>query len=109
MASLWPVPIMLAWMKLRFGLLSPELPFSLPLFGNQPSMVFWFILFYIPLRMFSNKTITRWQLRRAEAQGQASDKFEISPKASSEVSSEASAGVCPEADSPPAPSKADKP
>ena len=67
-ASLWPVPIMLAWMKLRFGLISPELPFSLPLFGNQPSMVFWFILFYIPLRMFCNKNITRWQLRRAEAQ-----------------------------------------
>ena len=57
-------------MKLRFGLISPELPFSLPLFGNQPSMVFWFILFYIPLRMFSNKTITRWQLRRGEALGQ---------------------------------------
>ena len=37
-ASLWPVPIVLAWMKLRFGLISPELPFSLPLFGNQPSM-----------------------------------------------------------------------
>ena len=69
-ASLWPVPIVLAWMKLRFGLISPELPFSLPLFGNQPSMVFWFILFYIPLRMFSNKTITRWQLQRAEAQAQ---------------------------------------
>ena len=72
-ASLWPVPIMLAWMKLRFGLISPELPFSLPLFGNQPSMVFWFILFYIPLRMFSNKTITRWQLRRGGAQGQTQD------------------------------------
>lgn len=70
-ASLWPVPIVLAWMKLRFGLISPELPFSLPLFGNQPSMVFWFILFYIPLRMFSNKTITRWQLHRAEAQAHA--------------------------------------
>ena len=69
-ASLWPVPIVLAWMKLRFGLISPELPFALPLFGNQPSMVFWFILFYIPLRMFSNKTITRWQLRWGEAQGQ---------------------------------------
>jgi len=69
-ASLWPVPIVLAWMKLRFGLISPELPFSLPLFGNQPSMVFWFILFYIPLRMFSNRTITRWQLGRAAAPAQ---------------------------------------
>ena len=66
-ASLWPVPIMLAWMQLRFGMISPELPFSLPLFGNQPSMVFWFILFYIPLRMFSTKTIMRWQLRSGAA------------------------------------------
>ena len=104
-ASLWPVPIVLAWMKLRFGLVSPELPFSLPLFGNQPSMVFWFILFYIPLRMFSNKTITRWQLRRAEAQGNAPDTFEISPKAPCESSQASHA----EADSQPTPSKMDKP
>jgi hypothetical protein len=59
-ASLWPAPIVLAWMQMRFGLVSPELPFALPLFGNQPSMVFWFILFYIPLRMYSSKAITRW-------------------------------------------------
>ena len=104
-ASLWPVPIVLAWMKLRFGLVSPELPFSLPLFGNQPSMVFWFILFYIPLRMFSNKTITRWLLRRAEAQGKAPDTFEISPKAPCESSQASHA----EADSQPTPNKVDKP
>ena len=104
-ASLWSVPIVLAWMKLRFGLVSPELPISLPLFGNQPSMVFWFILFYIPLRMFSNKTITRWQLRRAEAQGNAPDTFEISPKAPCESSQASHA----EADSQPTPSKMDKP
>ena len=69
-ASLWPVPIVFAWMQLRFGSISPELPFTLPFFGNQPSMVFWFILFYIPLRMFSSKTITRWQLRRAAAKAE---------------------------------------
>ena len=87
------------------GLVSPELPFSLPLFGNQPSMVFWFILFYIPLRMFSNKTITRWLLRRAEAQGKAPDTFEISPKAPCESSQASHA----EADSQPTPNKVDKP
>lgn len=70
-ASLWPAPIMLAWMQLRFGTVSPELPFSLPLFGNQPSMVFWFILFYIPLRMYSNKAITRWQLRNGAGPSEA--------------------------------------
>lgn len=92
-ASLWPVPIVLAWMKLRFGLISPELPFSLPLFGNQPGMVFWFILFYIPLRMFSNKTITRWQLRRADAQPQTQPFATAEASASSESGAENSSGA----------------
>ena len=65
-ASLWPVPIVLAWMKLRFGLISPELPFSLPLFGNQPGMVFWFLLYYIPLRMYFSKVCRKLQLRKRE-------------------------------------------
>jgi len=66
-ASLWPVPIMLAWMQMRFGMVSPVLPFSLPLFGNQPSMVFWFVILYIPLRMYSSRGITRWQQRHGVA------------------------------------------
>lgn len=59
-ASLWPVPIALAWMQMRFGPAGPELPFVLPLFGNRPGMVFWFVLSYIPLRMCSGKIIARW-------------------------------------------------
>ena len=54
-ASLWPVPLTLAWMQLRFGEVSPVLPFSLPLFGNKPGMVFWFLILYIPLRMLSTR------------------------------------------------------
>ena len=112
-ASLWPVPIVLAWMKLRFGLISPELPFSLPLFGNQPSMVFWFILFYIPLRMFSNKTITRWQLRRGGAQALAPEapirSSEVSPETVPGTLSDAKLTTQPEAESQPATSKVDKP
>ena len=65
-ASLWPVPIVFAWMQLRFGLLSPVLPFDLPLFGNQPGMVFWFLLYYIPLRMYFSKVWRKLQLRKRE-------------------------------------------
>lgn len=50
-ASLWPVPFMLAWMQMRFGAASLELPFALPLLGDKPSFVFWFLLCYIPLRV----------------------------------------------------------
>ena len=62
-ASLWPVPLILAWMQLRFGETSPVLPFSLPLFGNKPGMVFWFLILYIPLRMLCTRVWRR--LRRS--------------------------------------------
>ena len=65
-ASIWPVPIIFAWMHLRFGDLSPVLPFNLPLFGNQPGMVFWFILYYIPLRMYFSRVWRKLQLRKRE-------------------------------------------
>lgn len=53
--SIWPVPIALAWMALRFQEIGPTLPFSLPLLGKSPGMVFWFLLCYIPLRMLCNR------------------------------------------------------
>ena len=65
-ASLWPIPIMFAWVKLRFGLLSPVLPFELPLFGNQPGMIFWFLLWYIPLRLYFSRVWRKLQLRKRE-------------------------------------------
>lgn len=56
-ASLWPVPFALAWMQWRFGSVSPELPFSLPGLGAQPGVVFWFLLWYIPLRMLCGRLL----------------------------------------------------
>ena len=56
-ASLWPVPLALAWMQLRFAAVSPELPFSLPLLGQAPGFVFWFLLCYIPLRMLCSRAL----------------------------------------------------
>lgn len=57
LASLWPVPLVLAWMQLRFLEASPALPFALPLFGEQPGYVFWFILCYIPARMLLGRCL----------------------------------------------------
>lgn len=58
LASLWPVPPLLAWMQLRFLEASPALPFSLPLFGAQPGYVFWFILCYIPARLLLGRCLS---------------------------------------------------
>ena len=56
-ASLWPVPPVLAWMQPRFLEASPTLPFALPLFGAQPGYVFWFILCYIPARLLVGRCL----------------------------------------------------
>lgn len=56
-ASLWPVPLALAWMQMRFAAAGPELPFALPLLGAQPGFVFWFLLGYIPLRMLLGRLL----------------------------------------------------
>ena len=56
-ASLWPVPLALAWMQARFGTVSPSLPFSLPLLGPEPGFVFWFVLAYIPLRLLLGRLV----------------------------------------------------
>lgn len=53
--SLWPVPMALAWMGLRFQDIALSLPFALPLLGKNPSMLFWFLLCYIPLRMLCTR------------------------------------------------------
>lgn len=66
-ASLWPVPLILAWMHLRFGPVAPNLPFSLPFLGNNANVIFWFLLCYIPLRVAHTAllhrlfTLLRWR------------------------------------------------
>ena len=57
--SLWPVPFAMAWLSLRFAQSSPELPFALPLLGQQPGLMFWFLLCYIPLRMLVGTVFNR--------------------------------------------------
>lgn len=54
--SLWPVPFALAWFTMRFGSAElPSLPFSLPVMGDKPSLLFWFLVLYIPARLFVGK------------------------------------------------------
>lgn len=55
MISIWPVPIALAWMSFRFKEIGPTLPFPLPLLGENPGMIFWFLICYIPLRMLCSR------------------------------------------------------
>lgn len=57
--SVWPLPFALAWMQLRFGQATPSLPWALPLLGKTPGLVFYFLLLYIPLRVFYSKIMIR--------------------------------------------------
>lgn len=57
--SVWPLPFALAWMQLRFGQATPVLPWSLPLLGKTPGIVFYFLLLYIPIRVFYSKVMAR--------------------------------------------------
>ncbi len=42
--SIIPLPFALAWMDMRFAGATPELPWDAPLIGQQPSILFWFLL-----------------------------------------------------------------
>ncbi len=56
-ASLWPVPLALGWLQLRFsGVLFP-LPLNLPGLGNSVGYAFIFIPLYILVRILVGKMI----------------------------------------------------
>lgn len=57
--SVIPLPFALAWMDMRFAGATPELPWDAPLIGQQPSIVFWFLLLYIPLRITYANVMSR--------------------------------------------------
>ncbi len=57
--SIIPLPFALAWMDMRFAGATPELPWDAPLIGQQPSIVFWFLLLYIPLRITYANVMSR--------------------------------------------------
>lgn len=54
-ASLWPLPLALAWLQLRFASVDFPLPVTLPLIGNSVSYPFIFIPLYILMRIVIGK------------------------------------------------------
>jgi hypothetical protein len=54
-ASLWPLPLALAWLQLRFGSVDFPLPVTLPVIGNSVSYPFIFIPLYILARILLGK------------------------------------------------------
>lgn len=50
-ASLWPLPLALAWLQMRFSSVDFPLPVTLPLIGNSVGYAFVFIPLYILVRI----------------------------------------------------------
>lgn len=54
-ASLWPLPLALGWLQMRFAAVDFPLPVSLPLTGNTVGYAFIFIPLYILVRIVLSK------------------------------------------------------
>jgi len=54
-ASLWPLPLALAWLQMRFSSVDFPLPVNLPLIGKSVGYVFIFIPLYILVRILLSK------------------------------------------------------
>ena len=50
-ASLWPLPLALAWLQMRFAAVDFPLPITLPMVGNSVGYAFIFIPLYILMRI----------------------------------------------------------
>jgi len=62
--SIWPLPFALAWMELRFGGISLELPFAIPGLGKGVFYPFFFIPIYIAVRITYGKLMCRFPFYR---------------------------------------------
>ena len=58
--SIWPLPFALAWLQLRFAEAPLELPWRLPLLGQQIPYLASFILLYIGCRICYSNLMRRW-------------------------------------------------
>ncbi len=56
-ASLWPIPLALGWLQLRFSEVRFPLPFHLPYVGDSVGYVFVFIPLYVLVRILVGKLI----------------------------------------------------
>ncbi len=62
-ASLWPLPLALAWLQMRFSSIDFPIPVTLPLIGNSVGYAFIFIPLYILVRI----TLGKLRFRRAQS------------------------------------------
>ncbi len=58
-SSLWPVPLALAWLEMRFSSVNFPFPLNLPFTGGTVNYVFIFLLVYICTRIMFNDLIKR--------------------------------------------------
>lgn len=68
-AVLWPVPLAMAWLRLRFADLRFQLPFSLPGLGDKVSALFVYILLYIFSRILLHRLRVFRQYRMGKERG----------------------------------------
>lgn len=65
-ASLWPVPLALGWLQLRFSEVRFPLPLDIPLMRHGVGYAFVFIPLYILVRILVAKGVNRMSLFRKE-------------------------------------------
>ncbi len=58
-ASLWPIPLAMGWLQLRFSNVRFPLPFEIPVVGSSVGYTFIFIPLYILLRILVGKVIKK--------------------------------------------------
>ncbi len=56
-ASLWPIPLAMGWLQMRFSEVRFPLPLDLPFVGNSVGYAFIFIPLYILVRILAGKMI----------------------------------------------------
>lgn len=56
-ASLWPIPLALGWLQLRFSAVRFPLPVNVPVLGDSVGYAFIFIPLYILVRILAGKMV----------------------------------------------------
>ena len=65
-ASLWPIPLAMGWLQLRFSNVRFPLPLEVPFVGNSVGYTFIFIPLYILVRILTGKVIKKRSQSRHE-------------------------------------------
>lgn len=77
--SIWPLPFAMGWMSDRFSGATPAFPWDVPIIGAQPSVTFWFLLLYIPVRIAYAKGRALYHRRKALKARETGDVGPVAP------------------------------